>query len=133
MRKPREYLERLKFQHNIPHRTLNMQKYLKAPTAEQVKKVIDACQVPMTHLERFFGIPKGNFKQILYGGRNLPIKYWHIIYETLHKIETGEPITVFNPDNPFFKRPPRGDTRPKKPKKPQRTKVKKDELVTELL
>jgi hypothetical protein len=40
--------------------------------------------VTASAFEKFYGIPQGTIKVIKHGDRNLPARYWHIIYEKIH-------------------------------------------------
>lgn len=59
----------------------NRKKYLKAPTPEQVKEFVTELQVSSRQFETFYGIPTNTILQVVSGSRNLPAKFWDIIYE----------------------------------------------------
>lgn len=108
----------------------NLHKYLKPPSYEQVMKVVNAHGVPVQQFERFYGIYITCIKQLRRNHREIPVRYWHIIYENLQKIENNEPLPVWNPNN--------GTITPaakkfKKRKKKRTAPVKKTGLIGELL
>ncbi len=59
----------------------NRRLYLKAPTIEQIEKFRKKLKVSAAQFERFFGIPRATIRNIRVGGRDLPVKFWNIIYE----------------------------------------------------
>lgn len=62
----------------------NKSKYLKAPTFAQIREFMDELGIStLTRFERFYGIPHSTLRMISYGGRELPAKFWHIIYEKI--------------------------------------------------
>lgn len=73
----------------------NKRTYLKAPEKEMIQKHIDELGVSVSQYERFFGIPIGTVPQILLGLRELPAKFWHIVYE---KIKPAYGVGYFNPN-----------------------------------
>jgi hypothetical protein len=74
---------------------LNMETYLKPPTAAQVIEFVDELEVTMTQFERFFGMPYGTIRQAKGDFQPLPAKFWHIVYE---KIKPAYGVGYFNPD-----------------------------------
>lgn len=59
------------------------EKYLKAPTLEEVKEFISYLGVTVAQFEVYYGIPKGVVYLVMFGERNLPVKFWPIIYERI--------------------------------------------------
>lgn len=56
-------------------------RYFKPPTLEEIMDFINEQNVSCAQFERFYRIPKGIMKQVRIGNRDLPVKYWPIIYE----------------------------------------------------
>lgn len=61
----------------------NRAKYLYAPTFEQIEEFRKLLKLSRPVFERFYGIPLETIKQIKSEKRNLPAKFWHIIYEKI--------------------------------------------------
>jgi hypothetical protein len=113
----------------------NSSKYLKAPSIEQIKKVIDAHGVVTPQFERFYDMPEKTLQKTLRGERSVPVKYWHIFYECLKMIDNGKPMPLYKEDQPkepsfkinipFFNRSP-------KKKSPKRKTIKRTGTLCEL-
>lgn len=58
-------------------------KYLKAPTAQEVKDFLKELDVSYPQFETFYDIPKSLISQVVIGVKPLPVKYWPIIYERI--------------------------------------------------
>lgn len=58
-------------------------KYLKAPSYDQIFGFIDELGVSYSQFERYYLIPYGVIRHVKRGVRNLPIKFWPIIYERI--------------------------------------------------
>lgn len=56
-------------------------KYLRPPTVKQIMEFVNECGVTMTAFERYFEFPNGVLRQVKMGNRDLPAKYWSVIYE----------------------------------------------------
>lgn len=59
----------------------NREKYLYAPTIEQIEEFRKSLKLSRPVFERFYGIPLETIKHIKNKKRNLPAKFWEIIYE----------------------------------------------------
>ena len=108
----------------------NQTKYIKAPTYEQIMKVVNAHGVPVQQFERFYGIYITCIKQIRRGTQRLPPKHWHIIFENLKKIDNNEPMPAWNPS---ANKIPSIQQIKKHNKKKRTAPVKKTGLIGELL
>lgn len=106
--------------------------YLKPPTYEQIMQVIKAHGVNPSQFERFYGIYRYCIKQlnpnIKTNTLRLPAKHWHIIFESLKKIEAGEPLPTQNEPGINGLAP-----RLKRKVSTWKPKVKKVGLISELL
>lgn len=63
----------------------NSRKYLKPPTLLQIESFISELGISASAFERFYGVPYGTIRKIRngYQGRELPMRFWHIIYEKI--------------------------------------------------
>lgn len=61
----------------------NREKYLYAPTFEQIEEFRKSLKLSRPVFERFYGIPLGTIKDVKKGKIKLPAKYWQIIYEKI--------------------------------------------------
>lgn len=57
------------------------EKYLKPPDAKQIKDFITELEVNYSQFERFYDIPKGTIRHVINLRRELPVKFWPIVYE----------------------------------------------------
>lgn len=59
------------------------EKYLKAPTLQEIRSFIDEVGVTVIQFERFYNMPKRTLFLTLGGHRALPVKYWPIFYDRI--------------------------------------------------
>lgn len=78
----------------------NQTKYLKEPSWEQIRKVIDAHGVNDQQFERFYGISGTMLQKVRRGQKKLPVKHWHVIYECLRMIDENKPMPVYKDEQP---------------------------------
>lgn len=60
---------------------LNRKKYAGPPSVEKINAHIKFLDMTSPHFEKYFGIPDGTIALIRIGKRDLPVRFWHIIYE----------------------------------------------------
>lgn len=59
------------------------EKYLKAPSFDEIFSFIDELGVNYSQFERFYSIPHSVIRSIKCGTRQLPVKFWPVIYERI--------------------------------------------------
>lgn len=101
-------------------RQKNLEKYLRAPDLEQIMAFVKELKVKARQFERFYGIPDGTIRQIKQGNRELPPKFWHIVYE---KIKPTYGVA-------YYQKPERKKKLPRQV--PQETKKADNTLLNEL-
>lgn len=57
------------------------EKYLKAPSPKEVSDFLKELGTNYSQFERFYDIPEGTIKHVINLRRDLPVKFWPIIYE----------------------------------------------------
>lgn len=70
----------------------NRKKYLHAPTYKQIAAYMKKLKVSGAKFERFFGMSEATIRKIKQGKRELPVRFWHIIYEEvtpMYKLPDG--------------------------------------------
>lgn len=67
----------------------NKIKYKKPPTIEQINTHVKHMDMTTPHFERYFGIPYGTIGKIRCGERELPVKFWNIIYKKMENKPRG--------------------------------------------
>lgn len=77
----------------------NQYKYLQPPTIEQIEAVIKAANVTDKHFERFHGIFPGAICDVRRGKRNMPVKHWHLFFETAEP-KLVKPLVAPPPETP---------------------------------
>jgi uncharacterized protein (DUF2249 family) len=85
---------------NYAVRHPNQLKYLKAPSWEQIEKVVQAHGVVGQQFERFYGLSPNQLAKCKRGDKQLPTKHWHIIYECLRMIDDGKPMPIYKDEQP---------------------------------
>lgn len=75
----------------------NRAKYLHAPPYKMIEKYVKGYLKlkSMKQFEKFFGIPSGTLILVNMGLRELPAKFWHIVYE---KLRPNYGVGFFNPE-----------------------------------
>lgn len=112
----------------------NQLKYLHPPTYEQIMKVVKAHGVPAKQFERFYGM----FDCTIYRTnpnakphQPLATKHWHIIYESLERIEKNQSVVV--PRRSSFIKSHFPKKKIKRPQKPRTPAVQRTGIIAELL
>lgn len=59
----------------------NIRKYGKPPTIQQINSFVEQVGLSLSRFEKFFAIAPACLRNVRYGTRPLPVKYWHIFYE----------------------------------------------------
>lgn len=62
---------------------INREKYLKAPTWEEIDSFLKSKKIKMSSFEKFYGLPESTLRHVKTGTRELPAKFWHIIYNQI--------------------------------------------------
>lgn len=57
------------------------EKYLKAPSPKEVSDFLKELGTNYSQFERFYDIPKGTIRHVINFRRELPVKFWPIVYE----------------------------------------------------
>lgn len=76
---------------------VNKRKWLHPPDAEMIDAFIKSLKVSAPRFEAFYGIPKGTLRLVRCGARDLPAKFWHIIYERVepkYGVGFAEPLVT---------------------------------------
>jgi len=116
----------------------NHLKYLKAPSWEQIRKVVDAHQVGDKQFERFYGMAENTLNKTRIGDRQLPVRYWHIVYECLRMIDDEKPMPLYKDEQPvapesnLFSRSITFFKSPKKKKSSKKKTIKRTGSLCEL-
>lgn len=94
----------------------NREKYLKAPTIEEIEAFMAKLGVTAPQFEMFYGIKPDTIRQIRVGERNLPCKWWHFIFEEIVP-KYGAVSNFEKPKRTIYNNVTLKSQAPKKPKK----------------